>query len=336
MVTLKTKLEDWAKDRNDFFCIHDVTEFFRDTEERVLTSQISQMKATGILTKTDVKQGCTRHDRKHSFYIYNKRRAIPTYDDSHLDEQAKPKVEPAAEMSKTEIPYIYGKLSVEIYNTMKRLGTFCVHDMIRATGKKMVNMAGKLNDFEAIGIISKSLNKNTCKDSQRNHFLYKFNENAKIKIMEREESIRLPIGKTTQDVMGIAKGLGTFCIHDIAKARNTKISNVSSLLTDLTRKGIIVRLPQLADCANGKQRHIRYQYKGIEGEEPKEEKKTTRKKAKRISKRKSSDEPTRKATYNLRIEQPKMNMAEMFAKAKWRTETCPCCGKKVTIMEIHE
>jgi DNA-binding MarR family transcriptional regulator len=335
MVTLRVKLEDWAKDRNDFFCIHDILEFFRDTDERALTSTITQMKKNGILTMTDVKQGCARHDRKHSFYIYNKRRAIPTYDDSHIDEQAKPQPE-AHEVPKPEREkYIYGKAAKKIYEIMKAYGAFCVHDIAKELGEKPINVSSRINDFIDNGVVTKKQKKDTCKHTNRMHTLYEFNEGNKIRIMERE-TMRFPTGKTTIDVVSIAKGLGTFCVHDIAKARNTKISNVSSLLTDLTRKGIFEKLPQLADCSQGKQAHTRYKY--IWADAKKEEKKTTRKKAKRISRKKpiTHEEPKRKATYNLRIEQPMMNIAEMFAKAKWRTETCPCCGKKVTIMEIHE
>ena len=321
-VTKVKKVLDWAKDKNDFFCLHDIATFY-DMEDRTqLAATIGKLVQTGKLTKTDIKSNCKYSSNKHSFYIYNKEKPIAT--------QSEPsKAEPHNQRT--------GLMKMILASVERQKEPFCIHMIAKDTGETKKMITDYFFLLRKAGLIKKA-DRNHCPERNANHQFYT------AKNHQRAENTN---GKKTEMVYEAIKSQrGAFCSHVISKESGVGIMVVQSLLHKLYKKRKI-RFVGKKPCPDFASIHRFYEHKG----------KGLRSRRKRRHTRQHTGRPIRiesprAITIARHIETPKAQIPTHIPQAqiptripqgkippeniKQRVETCSCgCGKRKIIIEIY-
>jgi predicted transcriptional regulator len=167
MVSVKVKIYDWARDRNDFFCIHEAIDFFTNIKAGSVTGTISALVADKKLTRTDSMQPCKMQSKLHSFYIYNKPRPeIPSIE--NLDN----KVKNGKNRKK-------GERQAIILELAKSNGEICIHDVIKTLGINLQYAADNIRMLKNAGFLLEEEKKKECSAGKHFHRFYTLNNDAK-------------------------------------------------------------------------------------------------------------------------------------------------------------
>ena len=154
-VTLKSKLLDYARNRNDFFCVHDLEGFFSDAKKTTISGLLSLLTTSGDLIMTE-KQSCTMQTNKHRYYIFHKKPVIPHQDAPSTPIQAIPK--------KT-----YDRVEEFIAG---QKGDICVHIVSDALNMNRTTASDNLRHLVEKGILVKKPVKENCGITSKRHTHY--------------------------------------------------------------------------------------------------------------------------------------------------------------------
>jgi DNA-directed RNA polymerase subunit RPC12/RpoP len=161
-MSLSSKVLSFARDKNDFFCTHELGAFYNGDDFGKLSAIVGRLKQIGKLTMTDVQEPCKMQSKKHHFYIYNKRQ-----------NEEKPKIdEDRDDNLKTEI----SKNKKEIFDiikesVLKQTGEFCRHTIAKETNisaKVVAPYLKKLREKRKL----KYIGKKDCSEGFRIHKFY--------------------------------------------------------------------------------------------------------------------------------------------------------------------
>lgn len=252
---MKDRILDWAKDRNDFFCIHELCDFF-PKEQNIISGLVTCLEREGKLTKTDEKASCKRHDRKHSFWIYNKQPKTNGLAYGNNKNQQPDNIKPT---KKREIRYGHGELISSILDWLKNRGSepFCMHDAmdgIKYYNKGSVSMTIKtIYDMGRVKIIEKK----PCKKTLRQHLFYALNTHGGRKRGEyasKSQSVK-------SRIEDYAKNNEKFCCHSIEKELGIPINQSTNILGILEKKKKVARKYKMG-CNYSTKKHNIWEYTG--------------------------------------------------------------------------
>lgn len=176
-VSMSQKVLSFARDRNDFFCAHEIGSFFNDYDFKKLSAIVGKLKQDGKLTMTDVTEPCKMQSKKHHFYIFNKRQnEIPKIDENGEDRKNKPEIS-----KKRKEVFELIKESV-----LKQTGEFCRHTIAKETNISAKKIAPYLKQLKEKRKL-KYIGKKDCPEGERTHKFYiVVNKNLKnVKIIHK-------------------------------------------------------------------------------------------------------------------------------------------------------
>lgn len=317
-ITKVKKVLDWARDKNDFFCLHDIATFYDMEDQTQLAATIGKLVQTGKLTKTDIKSNCKYSSNKHSFYIFNKEKPIAKTEEPSTVKPRKQK----ANVKKMILA------SIE-----KQKEPFCVHMIAKDTGFDMKTMLDYLFLLRKHGLIKKE-GRNHCPE-RKNHQFYTA-KNA------RQEGTNEKT-KTEKIIEAIKNQRGEFCSHDIARETGVDLMYVQAKLHSLTKRRKL-RFVGKKPCQTFASIHRFYErigkrmwagrkkYTRRHAERPIAKIEQTRKLSEYIKAAKEARTAKEQAQIPTYIPQGKIPPENI----KQRVETCSCgCGKRKIIIEIY-
>jgi hypothetical protein len=317
-LTKSKKVLDWARDKNDFFCLHDIATFYDLEDQTQLAVTIGKLVQTGKLIKTDIKTGCKLQTKRHSFYIINKEKQKPPVEKPIAKQE-----EPIAERQEQRT----GIKEAIMASVEGQKEPFCIHMIAKDTGETKKMITDYFFLLRKAGLIKKA-DRNHCPERNANHQFYT------AKNHQRAENTK---GKKTEMVYEAIKSQrGAFCSHVITKESGVDIMYVQSILHKLYKKRKI-RFVGKKPCPDFANIHRFYEHKG----------KGLRSRRKRRHTRQHTGRPIRiesprAITIARHIETPKAQIPTYIPQGKippenikQRVELCACCGKKKVIIEIH-
>jgi hypothetical protein len=332
------RILDWAKDRNDFFCIHELAKFF-NVDITHISGDVSQLANQGKLTKTDVKSSCKWQDKKHSFWIYNKPREGGTFQrireaiKGTPEEETRPTIT-ASPPPKKNGAYKRGELKNKIVEWVKNsTSDFCVHGIMDGIGvagddqHRMQQIASHIKGMLPKGKL-KRLEKRKCGSLTRNHLFYTYDNHGRAMrnpyAAKTRTYSKMRDGSMIEEIRKILQRDGTTCCHAINKEMGISTKASTSLLDTLRKRRFAV-LAGKSGCEYMARTHQIWTCKGKQN-------------AWNPEKRKKMLSETIKEELARRKEQPTSNEPVAGIREgniKQRTEICACCGKRKLVIEIH-
>lgn len=165
-VSMSKKILDYAKDRNDFFCAHEIGSFFNNYDFAKLSAIISNLKGQGKLTMTDASEPCKMQTKRHHFYIYNnnkKQNGATQKIDEDGNENYKPKIS-----KNHKNMNLFGDIKNAVKN---QKGEFCRHMIAKEVNKSPKEVASYLRLLKEKRKL-KYIGKKNCPNGQRAHKFY--------------------------------------------------------------------------------------------------------------------------------------------------------------------
>lgn len=321
-LTKMKKVLDWAKDKNDFFCLHDIAAFYDLEDRTLLVATIGKLVQMGKLTKTDIKTACKYQSKKHSFYIINKEKPIAKAEEPSKAEEPKPHRK-------------RGTIKKMILASIERQKEpFCVHMIAKDTEETIKMITDYFFLLRKAGLIKKA-DRNHCPERNANHQFY----TAK----NKNQAENANGGKKEMIYEVIKSQSGEFCSHMISKESGVDIMYVQSILHQLCKKRKI-RFVGKKPCPDFASIHKFYEHKG-KGLRSRRKRRHTRQRIERpIAEIKQTRKLSEyiKAARKIRTAKEQAQIPTYIPQGKippenikQRVELCACCGKKKVIIEIH-
>lgn len=167
------KVLDYARDKNDFFCMHELGAFFNDYDFKKLSAIVGKLKQDGRLTMTDVTEPCKMQTIRHHFYIFNKKsNQNPKIDEDGNDNF---KIKSSKKPEKRDRT-LFKNVKEAV---LKQTGEFCRHTIANEVNKSPKEVSAYLRHLKEKRKL-KYIGKKSCPKGQRAHkFFILVNKNLK-------------------------------------------------------------------------------------------------------------------------------------------------------------
>jgi hypothetical protein len=163
-VSLSSKVLSFAKDKNDFFCTHELGAFYNGDDFSKLSAIVGKLKQVGKLTMTDVQEPCKMQSKRHHFYIYNKRQ---NEEKPKIDENGNDNFKPKISKSGKDLDF-FNKAKEAI---LKQTTEFCKHTIAKEMGKSPKELESYLRILKEKRKL-KYIGKKQCGEGERTHKFY--------------------------------------------------------------------------------------------------------------------------------------------------------------------
>lgn len=185
-LSMSKKILDYARERNDFFCIHEASAFFNNYDFAKLSALISNLRGQGKLTMTDIREPCKMQSMRHHYYIYNKRQneEKPKIDNDGND-NFKPRI------SKDGKDLDFFKKAKE--TVLRQTGEFCTHTIAKEMNKSPKELESYLRRLKEKRKL-KYIGKKQCGEGKRIHKFYILvNKNMKNMKLRSKDDMKVAI-----------------------------------------------------------------------------------------------------------------------------------------------